>query len=509
MALSKKFRSSNLSRLIRSKSGLLLITTIALGLWFKSQAFLYETFAFTYDVGRDLLAVSNIVETFKIPLIGYTTGMPGIFYGPTWYYILTPVYILSGGDPRGISLFMALTGVATAILGFMVGKKIGGFVLGFIILLLISVSQVLTEISSQIWNPNLIPLFMSLLFVLLFKNIKLTHLRSRMFFLIIGFILGIVFDLEIVFGILFGLSVTLYLLIFHKLYQDWKIILFFIAGITLPQIPRLIFELRHNFLMLNTLFSSISKEEGESIVRLYPDFVDVLRVFFELFSYSLAFDNKILGGVFLVALAAIFLKAFSKYNMVEKQFLFLLLIILLIFILGLGFFNHDLESHYYIGISFIFILLMSLAVYSLHKFLRVNFYFFVILIVACAVSINQGKILGTFQENTWVGDASVYRNQLEVIKYIYADANGNRFNTATYTPPIFDYPYQYIFKWYGQKKFGYQPTQDKAELFYLIIEPDLQLPERQNEWLEVREGDGTVISEKTFPSGIKVQKRVH
>jgi hypothetical protein len=80
---------------------------------------------------------------------------------------------------------------------------------------------------------------------------------------------------------------------------------------------------------------------------------------------------------------------------------------------------------------------------------------------------------------------------------------------VTYTPPIFDYPYQYIFLHTGKNKYGYLPDTVHQKLFYLILEPDLQMPVRQLEWLSVRKGDGTIISQKTFGSGIRVEKRIH
>ena len=71
----------------------------------------------------------------------------------------------------------------------------------------------------------------------------------------------------------------------------------------------------------------------------------------------------------------------------------------------------------------------------------------------------------------WVGNASVYRNQLSVIDYAYGQANGRAFKYVVYTPPVFDYTYRYLFKWYGPNKYGYAPN-DNAHLAYFIIEPD-------------------------------------
>src|SRR3989338_3275443 len=70
-------------------------------------------FALTYDQGRDLLLVSNIVYNHNLTLIGPTTGLQGIFYGPYWYYFLAPLIFLSGGDPQKVAVFFSFIGVLT------------------------------------------------------------------------------------------------------------------------------------------------------------------------------------------------------------------------------------------------------------------------------------------------------------------------------------------------------------------------------------------------------------
>ena len=77
----------------------ILILVIAVGAFLRLQGVFTNSFAFTYDVGRDMLALWNIAIVHKIPLIGPIIGgnsasdLPGIFYGPWWYYFLTPFFI--------------------------------------------------------------------------------------------------------------------------------------------------------------------------------------------------------------------------------------------------------------------------------------------------------------------------------------------------------------------------------------------------------------------------------
>lgn len=485
---------------------LLLSAIILTAFWFRIQGFIYETFAFTYDVGRDMLAVSSMLENHKPLLIGATTGLHGIFYGPTWYYLLTPFFLLFQGDPRGIAFIMNLSGVATVIIGYFLGKNLGGYAMGFILAILFALSQVLTEVSAQIWNPNFIPLFV--VFLLFFLTSKLNS-KKIYYPLVIGLTLGVIFDLEIVFGILFSLSISTYLFIFEKYSRNIKFIALILGGFIAVQIPRVLFEMRHDFLMTQALVNSIFSKSDSPLLTLTPQVQRTFLVLFKVWSDTIAWQSSIVGIIVAIFCISIIALSYKKLKALEKKIVKLLIIVPAFYLIGLSFFNHDIESHYYIGLPAFYILIVSYSVYLFFAYINKSIVILLALILILSILVNQIKILGTFKKSTWIGDASVYRNQVEVINYIYTDAKGEEFNYVAYTPPIFDYPYQYLFKWKGKRDYGYVPSKDNQELFYLIIEPDLQFPVRQAEWLRVRQDDGQVIAEKEFPSGIRVQKRIH
>ena len=62
---------------------------------------------FVYDQGRDAQAVAKILKG-KLTLIGPTTGIPGLFYGPFYYYFIAFPYWLSQGNPLGVTIFLVL-----------------------------------------------------------------------------------------------------------------------------------------------------------------------------------------------------------------------------------------------------------------------------------------------------------------------------------------------------------------------------------------------------------------
>ena len=202
---------------------LILSFIVVVGFFLRSSGIFSNSFAFTYDVGRDLLAVRDLVVNHKISLIGATTGKEGIFYGPVWYWILAFPFIISSGNPQMIALFMAFCGILVVPIGYFLGEKIHGKFLGLTLAAFFSFSPVMIGVSSQIWNPNLIPLFVIILLSLLIQE----SLRSKKTFFVIGLLLGVILELEIVFGILLIVATGIYVLCTGNLKQ--KILQFFIG----------------------------------------------------------------------------------------------------------------------------------------------------------------------------------------------------------------------------------------------------------------------------------------
>ncbi len=491
-----------------------LFIVFILGAWFRVDGTIAQSFAFTYDVGRDLLAVSDIVHLGKIPLIGQTTGLPGLFYGPWWYYILTPVFILASGNPVGVAFFMAISGIVTVLLGFLVGKNVGGVVLGLVFASFLSLSPVMIAVASQIWNPNLIPFFIVLFMYCLhfiFTSMQKNNRVRGAHLLLLGLLLGLILDSEIVFGLLFSIGAIFSVIIGLGRRLKLKDYLFSILGFFIILSPRIIFDLRHNFLMTNSLLSFITNTLSSSHDnRSFFVSINGFMTLYRLWTDTVSMGNLFLGFIllFLVALGLVLL--YKKMNKENKLFLLTQLIILLTFLLGLSFFPGDIWGHYVVGIPVLYIFILSITVSKALQNLKKIKFLIVSAIAVCLVAyVNPVQLISRFQKPLWEGDASLYRSQLAVVDNIYKQANGKDFNYVVYTPPVHDYTYKYIFSWYGKKRYGYVPKKETASLFFLIMEPDYQYPFRLTNWLEERKDDGKIIKEEIEKGKIIVQTRIH
>ena len=490
-------------------SGLLII--LAIGSWLRLSGIISNSFAFTYDVGRDMLAVKDIVVNHKFTLIGATTGIEGIFYGPWWYFILSIPFFIFSGNPQGIAFFMGIIGIVSIPLGFIFGRKIGGVFLGIVFASLISFSPIIVSFSSQIWNPNLAPFFVLLVLLMIYliffdskpKTSKVKYL------ILLGLLLGLIIDLEIVFGILFFLSICMCLIFIFRKSLKIKEIPFFVLGLLFILSPRIIFELRHNFLMTKTIISTFNS--GFLLQKHFSIFDALfsrLGVLFNMWNSTLAGDNKIIGFILIILIFISLLLFYKKIENTEKQFIKTIFIVIATFLVGLTFFSQVIWPHYLVGVPVFYILLVSLIINTIRNTLRKSWIIAVVFFVLFWINLNPIQILGNINKPLWEGNAAVYRNQVATLDYVYNDAKGKNFNYIVYTPAVHDYTYRYLFSWYGKKKYGYVPTQKNTRLFYAILEPDYESPFRLKDWLKIREKDGIIQKEKIVRGGIKVQTRI-
>ena len=420
---------------------------------------------------------------------------------------MTPFFIIFSGDPRGIVLSISLIGISIIILSFYFGKKVGGNSLGLILAVLVSVSGIMVSLSSQIWNPNIAPLFVIIILLILNKIFAKNQKNKPLLYLFLGILLVLSIDIEIVYGILFSIGIVLAVLSIQRKF-NLKSIAAFIFGGLIILVPRIIFEVRHQFLMTKALIAFFTT--GNSSHNL-PSIVSILisriNILFSQFASTLSNDNKLLVGCELVFIVFSILLFYKKSDWIIKNFIRVSLIVVAVFLIGLTFFSHDVWPHYLVGLPVFYLLLFAIAVYLLSKNFSTKLAILLTLIIFL-FNLNPYSQIQNIGKPLWEGDASVYRNQVAVIDYVYKQSGGKPFKYVVYTPPVYDYTYQYLFNWYGPKKYHYSP-QTQANLAYFILEPDFQDPSRLENWLTQREGDGRIIKSQEVKGGIIVQTRIH
>lgn len=462
----------------------MMLLVIFLALLVRIPGILQGNFAFTYDTGRDLLAVRDLVTRGDISLIGPTTGLMGVFYGPWWYWFLVPAFILFGGNPVGMTAYIAVIGAVAAGLSYWWGSKKFGVVFGSILGILLAASPVVVTMTSQLWNPDVL-ILLTLGVVIHLSNIRLlTPIRLILF----GFLLALLVEFEIVYGILFIIGFGLSVLLWFRKYLDLRKIAYIGLGTLITESPRIVFELRNNFIQTRSFLGSLGENVwGLQIKRSWLIYESISSVF----PGSRFMQNILI--LFTIALLVLFWKKFSRSH---QRFLQAIITIVLVFWSTIFIYPRDFWQYYLFGLPVLYGVIVA---FVLQRFPKVVIFVYLVFLL------QPFALIRSVMKPQFVGDAAVFHNQEEIVRTLFKEAT-NDFKYIAYTPPQIDHTWKYLFWWKNLRKKPYGLSENPP-IMYVVIEPDPNYPERINEWLKVRQRDGVVVSEKRFPSGIIVQTR--
>ncbi len=496
---------------LEKHSFLLFSLILLIGIYSRVRLIFDKTFPFTYDIGRDLLALDNIVHKFDVPLIGPTTGLPGLFYGPWWYYSLVPAFIVGGGSPQIMNFFMGLTGIAVIGVGFYIGKKISGKGFGLLFAAFLAFSPSLIAAATQIWNPNIAPLYLIFIFLILFlldrDKKKISIKREYIYLILLGILAGLNIDSEVVYGLILSFALFIFLGFSFCKKNVVKYLLFGI-GIFITFAPRIFFELRHNFIMTRTIFT-LHHDGGSGVISNIPqEFMKSLTALYQLWELTIGI-HSFMAGILALGVIVVVIFYMRTYSRSHRLLLNYSLFTIVVYLFTLSLFQGDIWGHYIVGVPLFYLFVLATACWSLwknKKLLPVGVIIFFFILMS---QIDPIAIYNYYTKSHPPGNASLYKNQEEVIEYVYQEAHGKKFNEIVYTPPVHDYTYQYLFRWLGEKKYHYSPSSAKETLFFVIFEPDPGYEDRLTDWLKERENDGKIIKQRIFPSGITVQTRLH
>jgi len=281
-------------------------------------------------------------------------------------------------------------------------------------------------------------------------------------------------------------------------------------------LPQVAFDVRHDFLMSRSALSLISGSErglfvdGEKTgyLSLIIGHVDSLYRNFRSSFINDGFAGYI-PNLFIVAILASTLLAVKKNKIfLKKESEFILFIVKLLSIIFLLTFAYPFPLRYWFLTGFqsfyliiIGLLLSKIWINRFGKFITIAL--FIIL-----VFYSWQRIDALYFNPPNDGGAEKIKGKISAIDYIYKDSNGKSFGLLVFTPAVYTYAYDYLVWWYGQKKYGYIPNEDKKGIVYLLIEPDRSKPWSYKGWLETVVIKGTVLKEATLPAGFIIQKRL-
>lgn len=457
-------------------------------------------FAFWYDPARDL--ISALANINKLTLIGPTSGIPGLFYGPYWIWFLSLAEFFSK-DPRFVTFFVA-TIPYLLIFPFILSRF--SSVLSKTTLSILWLIFVLGFVNyfTGLWNPHPAPLFILLTIYLLFLKTSKSDLKNLIITFFAGFTTGIVMNFQLSFGIgmLFGIFVFMILEIIYKFYnkkfetiktsKNILLIGLFAIGNIVSFIPFILFEIRHGFnqskVLINAFihYGAVVSQTGLTKTQIIQLLID--RVGGVLHLPSIVSWIFFIGGLIFV------FKRINKNIKTDEVRLIAMLFCILFGVLYIYLTAKNPVWVYHLIGAEVIILLIAGVILDKIKIFKYIVGFWVVILFSYFLfdhikswNYNPQNIYGTFAA------------EKEIVSKINKDSKGQKYVVFPYSPAIYTYEYSYLFEFLYNKDVPYQPELNPTDskLVFLIFPPETEKAKKED-----------FINYRTPPAKYKTEREI-
>lgn len=436
-----------------------------------------------FDQGLHAYGAWQIWHEHKFKLLGHMTDTDGINHGPYFYLLLSIPYALSGGSPVAAAFFLIILEVLSfyflykAILGLF-DKKTARFTL-----ILISVSYGAVYFSRWLSNVTpILPLTNLALYLCVLHQKKPTNLKI----ILLGVTAGLVAQMNGAVGLAFIPSI---LLLTKKTAKDWWL---YLGAVMAVQLPLLIFDLRHDFVMTRAVINFAFHSDG-GLSKFGSAFFPTVMSFLRQNEFYLARGHFLVGAVlFIFGLHELYLQKKTR--------------IIVYMLLGMVTFGMMARGGLGFFFCYTFAMMVAVCITGLRKFgdralLGAICYLLILNLIFLRDLSAPTNGLTPIGTNSLI----TVQDRKNAVDFIYDKAEGKPFALWIYTIPYFlDQPWTYFFDWYGAGKYGYLPEKTgsfspndlkTSQKVFVVYEPDVDNPNRLKWWLdEVESNFGPVVS---------------
>lgn len=486
------------------------IILVALGVMLRVVETANGNYVFGFDQGLDFMAARSIAIDHKFTLIGSEAGagfagLPGIFHGPGYRYILAALLFVSSGNPYGAIVALDIISIAALWFIYWFVKKIFGSHVANIALILAAVSLPLSAQARMIWAPN----FSALIALPFLYAVWLSGKKTLSAVFLTSLFAALLYHFELPMAVPAMLMTVVYFGFILKIrnIKSWGAVCAgFLAGLS----PMILFESRHGWGVVKGILSygsrvtaPVSSAPFSWPAELVGDTNALLTTIRESFLFPLPWMRMIFPWVLLCS--AIWYAHREKKQEIKKYVYGLLLLIAAHFFVFFPY-RGPVYSHYLTLLYFVYPVLASYVAIRAWsgRVTRWILYGIGIFLVAGVLMQIPKTITADYRD---YGGTAKIRGKIDAINSIYEHAAGTGFNLLVFSPPVYTYPYDYILRWYASKRYGYIPGTEKIGTVYLLIEPDPEKPWSYNGWLETVVKRGDVVASWKLPSGFIVEKR--
>lgn len=401
--------------------------------------------AFTYDQARDMLDIRVIAGFYDLKVFGPTTSINGLKLGPYYYYLNLPAFWLGQGNPQALVYWNIILFLLTAIVIFKFFYK-RNLVLGFLISTIFLMAPQLFMVTRYFWNANAAIYLIVFYFLGLWNFLENKNKKNALIF---GILAALIIQFQAAFGsvcVIFSFLV----IILSKSKINFK---YYLIGFLPWFLPQLIFEIKNKFLMTKLflgIFNGSNSVLGDKIPinQVFGMHWKTIMPFFE-GQFMLPYGVGL--GLLIAAFVIIFIN--KKYRKIGLYFLGFIIFALIYFIV---IYQHELKTWYVEGLRVWYCFVLGTAMVSVIKYKKVFYALLILFLIRSFYLSVIDQIIYT-KSNIKSDDPKNMGNLMRNIDWVYEKANGSGFKAYDYLPEVYDYSTQYLYWWYGQKKYGYVP----------------------------------------------------
>ena len=430
-----------------------LVLIILLVGFFLRIAELFNAFDYlTAEPSIDYMAAKSVAVDHIIPTMGYVHGGHLSFAKVLWNLALAIPFLISGGHPFSLKVFMFLVSCTTLLVSYPLFRKIIGKRAALLSTFLMSFSPLLIEYSGKISPPLVLPLISVFI---IYSVAKILNGRTNFIYLY-AFLTSTVLHFEVPAGILLlvqFLATSAYLL--YRKSISYKRVFIALSIITFTSLPVFAFSIAKNI---------------QGFLQISNSKLTFTEVFLSHFiSYAWNFratlsPNPILASLILITILLgiyFFYKAKPKNQKIQlwlfsSPFLFFLLSLL---------YQNPLSGWWLSFLTIYWCLILGICFDTLVKHRKIT----AIPIVVLLLIIFYNRTHSALQTRIIFPPTTDVIRTKEAAAFIISDANGKPFNYEVLSHWKVDgnpYYFDAIFWWLGKR------NETAAENTYIILEPD-------------------------------------
>lgn len=450
---------------------ILILVLIAVNIFLSSWWLLKEDIHYDVDVSRDFLVMDDIVRNHHFTLLGPRSGaIPGVFHGPLWFYVNLPAFLIGGGDPLVVGWFWFILSLTFLLIVFFIAKKLFNLNVAILSVLLLSANSIINPSIGlrNFYNPYGAVFLTPLFFWWFYQYINSLRIKYLVLSL---FILGLMIQFQMAFGVPILIAVTAFLLFF--LLQKRKLYHLLCYGIIIiPLSTFILFDLKHEGLQFKSIIQYLSYKNGVPFNFVGNLLIRIKELIFDCF--EMLFPGKNLFTLFYSIIFIFgFTKSFLKSDKPQKKIYGLFCLIFVGFWVISLLYHGGLGNYSWPFLPLIVIIFCSLY-NSLNKKIFLVFFtglFLVNMYIGISAVLNFNLDVNKRGPHSWAFN-------LQLAKNVYSDAHQD-FGYFTFSPDRYAYQQRYAFvfaKKFYHKINSYSST--KKPLTYLIeVDP---APDRQD-----------------------------